>query len=70
VHLEHNADAGLRLRQLLRAEFLFHFDPAISPPSAGRQSRAKSFTHKHICATARTLVYSAGHMLVQAGQLD
>ena len=35
-----------------------------------RASECKSFTHKHICATARTLVYSAGHMLVQAGQLD
>jgi hypothetical protein len=52
VHLEHNADASLRLRQLLRAEFLFDFDPAISPPLTGRPTRAsecKSFTQAHFC---------------------
>jgi len=52
VHLEHNADAGLRLRQLLRAEFLFHFDPAISPPSAGPDARQRMqifHTQAHLC---------------------
>jgi hypothetical protein len=51
VHLKHNADAGLRLRQLLRAEFLFHFDPAFSP-SAGRPARQRMqifHTQAHLC---------------------